>query len=84
MSQVPLAEAQALLDAVKTSMDGAVERMKPTLDKIEEEVLKNYRMFGASDYDVEQTRKWLRREMDKQARAFIVEKFKEMIDKKKK
>lgn len=82
MSKVSKAEVEKLLTNVTTAMNAMVVSIKPDLDEIEESIIKNMNFFGASDRDIEHTRKWIRQEMNKQARSFIVDKVKEMIDKK--
>jgi len=68
-----------LLDNVRTSMDNAV---KSTCDELEESIIKNYRFFGGSDYDVANVQKWLRPMLEAETRKILLEQFKAHIDNK--
>jgi hypothetical protein len=67
------ADAEKLLDEMVKGMDSILEKMKPELDKVEADLLKGMVTFGASQYDVEKVRVWLRPMMEQEVKRRIFE-----------
>lgn len=63
--------AEQLVDALVKAMDEVMVKMKPELDKVEADLLAGMKTFGASDYDVEKVREWLRPMIDAEMRKGI-------------
>ena len=62
-------------------MDKIMEGIKPDLDKVEAELLKNMAFFGASEYDIQQIKSWLRPLMENEMRKQIFLKVTQSLDK---
>lgn len=66
--------AEQLVDELVSGMDKVLEKVKPDLDHVEEQLLKGMADFGADTADVESVRKWLRPVMEQEVRKQIFEK----------
>lgn len=70
--RVSAEEAERILCAVEHSLDKPLEAMRPILNEVEEEMLKE--MKPAPD-KVDETRKFIRAHLEEQAKKIILEKF---------
>ena len=73
--------ASGALDTLIKGMDKIMEGIKPDLDKVEAELLKNMAFFGASEYDIQQIKSWLRPLMENEMRKQIFLKVTQSLDK---
>lgn len=73
MSQINQSDQEKVLEVLTAGVNKVMTAMQPELEKLESELLKKMKLFGASDYDVEQTRKWLRPTMEAEAKKQVYE-----------